>query len=164
MLRPRRALVVALGATIVVPLAAVVGYLIATDPSPYERVLGELRFPAAWLVPHAHVEQRAILLGGARMTRFYLVDAEPADAASVVEQVVTAAGFTIDRSWGQTCHRNPSDGPIESCTVAAIRGRIHWWIVAFARGARVSYSFQGGEPAAGAPNLSVVRFQAGASY
>ena len=163
-LTPRRTLLVALAATIVVPLAAVIGYLMATDPSPYERVLGELRFPEAWLVPHADVEQRAILLGGARMTRFYLVDADPADTASVVEQVVTAAGFTIDRSWGQTCHPNPSDGPIESCTVAAIRDRIHLWIVAFARGARVSYSWQGGEPTVGAPNLSVVRVQAGASY
>ena len=163
-LTPRRTRVVTLGATIVVSLAAVIGYLMVTDPSPYERVLGELRFPEAWLVPHADVDQRAILLGGARMTRFYLVDADPADTASVVEQVVTAAGFTIDRSWGQTCHRNPSDGPIESCTVAAIRDRIHLWIVVFARGARVSYSLQGGEPAAGAPHLSVVRVQAGASY
>lgn len=161
---PRRTLLVVFGATIVVPLMAVIGYLAATDPSPYERVLGELRFPEAWLVPHADVEQRAILLGGARMTRFYLVDADPADTASVVEQVVTAAGFTMDRSYGQTCHRNPSDGPIESCTVAAIRDRFHLWIVMFARGERVSYSFQGGEPTAGALNLSVVSVQAGASY
>jgi hypothetical protein len=162
--KPSRTLMLVLGAMIVTPLVAVIGYLVATDPSPYERVLGELRFPEAWLAPHADVEQRAILLGGARMTRFYLVDADPAVTASVVEQVVTAAGFTINRSWGQTCHRNPSDGPIESCTVAAIRDRIHLWVVKFARGARVSYSFQGGEPTAGAPNLSVVRVQAGGSY
>ena len=164
MLTPRRTLPVALGATIAVSLMAVIGYLVATDPSPYARVLGELRFPEAWVVPHADVEQRAVLLGGARMTRFYLVDADPADTASVVQQVVTAAGFAVDRSWGPICHRNPSDGPIESCTVAAIRDSIHLWIVMFARGERVSYSFQGGEPTAGAPNLSVVRVQAGASY
>jgi hypothetical protein len=167
-LRPGRTLLVAYPAivvVVVVVVAVLLGYQVATDPSPYGRVLDELRFPDAWVVPHADVEQRALFLnGGSRMTRFYLVDADPAETASVVEQVVTAAGFTLDRSWGSTCYRNPSDGPIESCTVAAIRDRFHLWIVMYARGKPVSYSFQGGEPTAGAPNLSVVRVQAGAGY
>lgn len=158
-------MLVAFAAVAVVAIAVFVGYQLVTDPSPYRRVLDELNFPDAWSVPHPDVEDRALLLnGGSRMTRFYLVDADPADTALVVEAVVTAAGFTVDRSWGSTCHRNPSNGPIESCTVAAIRDRIHLWIVVFARGKRVPYSYRGGEPTAGAPNLSVVRVQAGASY
>jgi hypothetical protein len=160
-LRPGRTLLVAYAAIVAVAIAVWIGYMVATDPGPYGRVLDELTFPEAWAVPHADVEQRTFLYGGSRMTRFYLADADPAETATVVERVVTAAGFTLDRS---TCHRNPSDGPIETCTVAAIRDTTHLWIVMHARGRRVSYSFRGGEPTAGAPNLSVVRVQAGAGY
>ena len=163
-LRPGRTLLVAYAAIVAVGVAVSIGYLVATDPAPYGRVLGELRFPDAWTVPHADVEHRTFMYGGSRMTRFYLVDADPAETATVVERVVTDAGFSVDRRWGPTCLRNPSDGPIESCTVAAIRGRVYLWIVMFARGKSVSYSFQGGEPTAGAPNQSVVRVQAGAGY
>ena len=148
---------------IAVAASIMVGYLVATDPAPYERVISELRFPAAWVVPHADVEQRSLLFGS-HVTRFYLVDADPDDTAPVVERVVSEAGFTLDRSYGPTCHRNPSAGPIETCTVAALREGIYLWIVAHARGKLVSPSFRGDEPGVGAPNLSVIRVQAGSGY
>jgi hypothetical protein len=106
---------------VAVAIVAVAGglsiwYQVATDPSPYGRVLNELRFPGAWTVPHPVSEHRSILISGPSITRFYLVDAEPNETVPVIERVVTDAGFTLDRSFGGTCHRNPSDGPIESWT------------------------------------------------
>lgn len=154
---------VAVLATILVPVTVLIGYQVVTDPSPYRQALDELKFPDAWTVPHADVEQRAILLTGTHVTRFFLADADPAETVAVVERIVIAAGYTVDRARGG-CLRNPSDGPIESCTVAAIRNKLHLWIVMFARSEPVSYSFQGGDPAAGAPNLSVIRVAAGAYY
>jgi hypothetical protein len=162
-LRPGRTLLVAYATIVAVAVAVSIGYLVATDPAPYGQVLGELRFPDAWTVPHADVEHRTFMYGGSRMTRIYLVDADPAATATVVERVVTSAGFTLDRSHGG-CHRNPSDGPIESCTVAAVRDRVYLWIVMYARGKSVSYSWRGDGATAGAPNLSVVQVQAGAGY
>jgi hypothetical protein len=144
----------------VVVLAAWLGYQAATDPAPYARALHELTFPAEWASPHADVEERSIF-NGSRVTRFYLADADPQQTALVVQRVVTEAGFALDRSGRETCYRNGSDGPT-TCTIPAIRDRIHLWIVVFDRGQRVSYSFRGGEPTAGATGLSVVRVQAGA--
>jgi hypothetical protein len=139
-----------------------VWYLIVTDPSPYGRVLNELRFPGVWAQSGADVEHRELLYGPT-MDRFHMFDADPDEIAPVVARVVTDAGFTLDTSVGPSCYRDPSDGPIEACTVAATRDKTRLWIVMFARGKRVPYSY-GGEPTVGAPNLSVVRVQAGSHY
>jgi len=162
-LRPWGYVLVALVGVVVASLVVWIGYSLATDPARYRGVLDQLKFPAAWTIPHPDVENRALLYGS-RMTRFYLVDADPAETATVVERVVTDAGFTLDHGYGDLCHRNPSNGPIDTCTVAASRGEDHLWIVVHARGTLVSYSVHGDGPAAGGPNLSVVRVQAGPGY
>jgi hypothetical protein len=162
--RPGQALLAAIVVIVAAGLALSIGYMVTTDPAPYRRTLGELRFPDAWAIPHEDVEQRTFMYGGSRIARFYLVDADPADTAMVVERVVTDAGFTLDNSGAPTCHRNPSDGPIDTCTVAAIRDKTYVWIVVYARGKPVSYSWQGDGPTTGGPGLSVVRVQVGAGY
>ena len=156
-------LVAAAIVTIAVALWSRSGYLDAMDPAPYAPVLDELHFPSSWSVPHEDVAQAgAVLAAGPSVSRFYLVDADPKDTVTIAEHVATDAGFTVDRGFSGTCSRHPEpNGPIARCYVTAVRGTTRLSITIFARGERISYSPHGDGPEAGAPNLSVVRVQAG---
>jgi hypothetical protein len=133
---------------------SLVFYVVWTDPTPFKRAVNDIPFPVAWARAGPDVEHREFLFGGARFDRFYLIDGDPTGIAADVSRVVTAAGYTPDPKAPSGCSQNPRPGGPTTCSLGAVGGNVHLWIVVWDRG-------EAGPLLRGAPGLCVLRIEAG---
>jgi hypothetical protein len=84
---------VAILGVLLLPVACTAWWFVSHDPAPHVAVLDELHLPAGWEVARTDAQRGPLF--GPRAMRYYLVDAEPVDAATALRQALTAAGFAI---------------------------------------------------------------------
>lgn len=138
---------VVIGLALVAFVVAAVGVISALrtfDPEPHRAVLDELQIPDAWELAHEEIVQNIPPIAAAsRVTRYYLVDADPTEVVVPAERMFVEANFTIEvqrapRNWCDTpetavpvicpekvmepCSTNGPTGPT-TCYFYASRGQ-----------------------------------------
>jgi hypothetical protein len=111
--RPRWPL--ALLGALLLPVACTAWAFVSRDPARYLAMLDELRLPQGWEVVRTDADRMPLF--GPRAVRYYLVDADPVDAAPVLKQALSDAGFEIYYSPvpGGGCAMDPQDSSHPTC-------------------------------------------------
>jgi len=88
---------------------------VSRDPAAHVAALDELALPAGWDVLRTDVQRGPLF--GPRAIRYYLVDAEPVDAADVLKEALLAAGFELYYAPvpGGGCALDPHDSGHPTC-------------------------------------------------
>jgi hypothetical protein len=133
--------VLAFAIVLAVPFVFVGWFLFVApaDPAPYLARIESLEVPPTWEVVHTQA-LRSFL--GSRAERYYLVDAEPADIAPVVEDVLRSAGLEIydEVAPSDWCDQRPIGAtpaitcprkPIPTCRENGAGGPVSCWVQGF---------------------------------
>ena len=139
----------------------------ANSPTHYADLFDEFALPGSWELVHVEIKAPGVdwCVPGIgvcpSVTRYYLADADPANAFETMRQVVTEAGFQQDNGLGGGCRQ---DGSTTTCVLPARRGADHLWIVILDRGESDTY-IRGSEGyRVGAPNRALIRITAAPTY